>query len=789
MANWKKVIVSGSDAELKEVNTSSHITASGIISASGKLYGNLDENSDQTHVVVYNTATGELEYKLLNLINSTRAPELYLIDHDNDSDDTTNFKFSFDSSSNTGNPITAPFVLSASIGGAFDHAISTNDATFASEISINSTWGPTGIANSTYFNPDTSTNNTASQAEGHASGPGNGRFALNLGNATQQEDIKLHLQSVNEDSTATPSPTGTPYQAKGFDSPAPGDDGEIRVYVNTMELDTPTATIDVGPTVGAITTTDNANITCDISVSSSNVDGGEDDGLKCNRTGTVTIDTNAQNDGYNYAFLFYTGSRGSNQVRALTNFTEWFYDEDGRGESMVSALDGAADVTMVATSDNTHYISGIKYFSPNLTGNLVQRFTATNQYRNIYPVSTGLRFLNVTTNTIDNFSVTQSGENLTTSPDFTPLDATDSDQEVGLSSLAADTSAHLQQTNITASAKLGFDSETNYLHAPNDFFFQTSDGSAPFDDYVEEDIVDVKMTFRATHINKNNATDRTRTINNYLINALVSSSDTSGTAESFRGEKFRTRDRTYSFNDRGTDYLFDSSDDLDNSSTNGDFGLLQYGSYLVYPTKAGESSDGGDFSSTHGPTQDNDYGTLTGARTYFRYFRVPASPNGAGNAVFQIEFKGSGRIVPIGSSLFTGNSQYFNVSVQRLGDGSTTINNSNMTSAIIDALDSSIYNLSPLNSTTNYIPLNNSTTNAVNYNPTNYSGVSQQPNHLRSAIPLSDSAADTTLLEDEDIMVKIRVPQGWTGYIDAMAIRYGNYDAGSTPELNGITYK
>lgn len=783
MANWKKVIVSGSSPEFLNV------TSSGNISASGKLYGGLDENTDQTYVVVYNPDTGELEYKLLNLINATRAPELYLLDFDDaTAEDVQDFKFSFDSSSATGNPIQAPFVLSASIGGAYDHAISTNDATFPA-IDINDEWNSLATPDNEYFNPDTPINQTSSQAEGNASGPGNVRYGLvNKTNASPIEDITLRFQSVGGTSNATPSPTGGPYSARGFDSPAPGDEGKIRVYVNTMELDTPTATFDIDPTVGTITAVSN-NITPNISVSSSNLDGIDVDSLKCNRTGTITIDTLLQNDGYNYAFAFYTGSRGSNQVRALTNFVEWFYDDGGQAQSMVSALDGAADVTMVADSNNTHYISGIKYFSSNLTGSFTQRFTVTNQYRNIYPVSTGLRFLSVTTNTIDAFSITQSGDYLSSSPYEQSLDASDSDQEVGLSPLAVNTLSHTQQTNITASAKLGFDNNTNYLHAPNDFFFQTSDGSAPFDDYVDEDIVDVSMTFRATHINKSNATDRTGTIQNYLVNALVSSSDTEGSKESFRGEEYRVQDRTYNFNDRGTSYLFDSSDSLNSSVTNGNLGLLQYGSYLVYPTKAGESADGGDFSSTEGPSQDYDYGGLTGARTYYRYFRVPASPNGAGNAAFQIEFKGSGRIVPEGSSLFAGNSSYFNVYVQRLGDGSTTINNSNMTSAIIDALDSSVYDLSPLDSTDDYIPLDNSTTNAVNYNPTNYSGVSLQANHLRSAIPLSDSAADTTLLENEDILVKIRVPQGWTGYIDSIAIRYGNYNAGSTPVLNGMTYR
>tara|TARA_R110000782_G_scaffold55569_2_gene116964 strand:+ start:1210 stop:1410 length:201 start_codon:yes stop_codon:yes gene_type:complete len=59
MPNWKKVIVSGSNAHLN------HITASSDVSASGNLYGYLPEADNQTYVVVYDTTTGELKNRLL----------------------------------------------------------------------------------------------------------------------------------------------------------------------------------------------------------------------------------------------------------------------------------------------------------------------------------------------------------------------------------------------------------------------------------------------------------------------------------------------------------------------------------------------------------------------------------------------------------------------------------------------------------------------------------------------------------------------------------------------------
>ena len=59
MANWKKVIVSGSNAELN------HVTSSGVVSCSNAWFGGLEETTDQTYVVVYDTTTGEFKYRLL----------------------------------------------------------------------------------------------------------------------------------------------------------------------------------------------------------------------------------------------------------------------------------------------------------------------------------------------------------------------------------------------------------------------------------------------------------------------------------------------------------------------------------------------------------------------------------------------------------------------------------------------------------------------------------------------------------------------------------------------------
>jgi len=61
MAEWKKVVVSGSNAELNRILASGAITGSSAISASGKIYAGIT-TANNSNVVTYNTSTGEFSY-------------------------------------------------------------------------------------------------------------------------------------------------------------------------------------------------------------------------------------------------------------------------------------------------------------------------------------------------------------------------------------------------------------------------------------------------------------------------------------------------------------------------------------------------------------------------------------------------------------------------------------------------------------------------------------------------------------------------------------------------------
>lgn len=69
MAEWKKVIVSGSNASLNHISASDGAfsnASSASISCSGNWFGDLPSTEDQTYVVVYDTATGEMKFRELS---------------------------------------------------------------------------------------------------------------------------------------------------------------------------------------------------------------------------------------------------------------------------------------------------------------------------------------------------------------------------------------------------------------------------------------------------------------------------------------------------------------------------------------------------------------------------------------------------------------------------------------------------------------------------------------------------------------------------------------------------
>lgn len=757
MAEWKKVIVSGSNAHLN------HVTASGDISASGKLYGNLDENTDQIYVVVYNPNTGELEYKELNLVSTVSAPNLFVFDPDGERN--VDFRLGFDRGSVT-QPLTAPYRVSASIdAGSTYSEISANN----NDININGSWTDQDISDIQYY-LGASVNITGSIDDRR-----DGLYTNGTDGAYTKQAIKLYLNAVSNTNTAVPEydTNYAPNLNYGNRAFRDGGIGKLEIYVNDNA--TPQRTFDLEASFDAVDSTLN-DIRVELFATQSNLDSvGNIDTTKHYRSGSITINTNAQDDGYNYAYIIHTGSKNGEEFRRITNFYEWFYDIAGHGSNhpMVATAGNTENPTFSEASGHIHYVSGIKFFnSASADGALYRRMAqCTKQYKHIYNNAGGIK-ISMDTDLISGLTVTQSGAHLLTNPTKTTEDVS-STETVNLASLADTDQSYDGVTKVTASFSTTFDGVTGF-HQPDDFI------SSPFG------ALNTDFNFGTNGIEFENPNKADKSISfdsiqDFMVNTLDSSS-VNNVFENFRGEEKRIISRSYTFGDDPTSstYAWDSTQDVDGDNTGGNEGhskgLIQYYSHLVYPTKAGDS---GNFNPTLGPSSNANYSSVTAEnRYYIRYFRCPSA---AGKEV-QVELVGSGKVCAVGNSnLFYDGSDGINLYIARLGPASGLTN-----SAITSFTDmtGAIRVGAGFSNNTHYIPLA-STAGNIDYDVTAVG--SPSINVTTGTVPIQDANASLGIQTNEYLAVMVVVPQNWTGYIDSMAMRFGGFTGTTTPVHNSYS--
>lgn len=763
MANWKKVIVSGSNAHLN------HITASGNISASGFLYGNLP-TSDSQYVVIYNTTTGRLEYKLLNLVSTREAPGLFLADINTDSN--TSFKLSYDTgSSAVGGVVFSYTKLSASIDGGSSYGVST--ANNIDWIGINDTWTAKEPTNTVYY----SAGGLDVNITGSISGSRNG-----LREGTSKEIVRLNLQAIDATDTAVPlyNSADVPnynYLAQSFTD---GLSGSIEVYFN----DNAAPVIDQSIESATAINTTTGGVTLDLSAARQNLDGdGNTDTLKVARSGSVSIAAADQQDGYNFCYIIHTGSVDGVQFCRITNFNEWFYDLAGAAQAMAE-VGTATTVNPTFNASEVNTISGIKFFNGAAadSSEVIYRAQISNQYRNIYRPTGGIRFSNITGDVIDTFTIDQSGsyqvysQSLHTVPSNAPGQTITAD----LSDLENTATAYTSTTRITASLSLDFGTLSSNFYQPSTF-------EDNFDVVTQQTNVitstnnEINFTANFDHItdHKSNLPLTTVNINSYLINKL-SANATINNYEDFKDEGYRIISRSYSTGDTNTPdhstYNWDSTQNLVTGTAGHNSGSLVFFSHLLYPTGAG--SPGGDFSTTLGPASQPDYTTTTGNREYYRYFKFTTGTTGIGSNNINLEFVGSGKICREDDSTnFTSGGNGIKVYIWRSAGGAGSDWND---PGFHNVLTNSTREGSNFTIDDHFINIP-SNVNDLTYDDNDYtlsSGATQitAPN---GTVRLNDSngAAFST---DEFVVVRIVCPQNWTGNIDAMACKLGVTSAGTS---------
>ena len=756
MANWKKVIVSGSNAHLH------HITASGDVSASGKLFGNLPVTTDVPQVVVYNTTTGRLEWKVLNLINTSPAPSLFAADQSSPADNNTDFKLSHapGNTSLVGSSIFPYTQLSASINGGSTYAIES-----ASNIdypTLNGTWSNKDIIDKLYYSP--STDLTAS-------------FLLKSGSRDGLEEgveaavaRTFQFQSINNTNTAVPSYDSTAanlnYGNRAFKN---GGVGDLEFYVNSNS--TPVRTFDLSSDYGVVSS-NVSGIQINLFATQSNLDSttGDPDTTKHYRSGSFIVQTTHQHDGYNFAYVIHTGSIDGVQFANITNFSEWFYDFAGASDATDIAI--KAGTTPGVTSNPsvtgldanaTHSISGIKFFNDEQTDARV-KYTASisNQYRNVYPTSNGITFSNVNGNTISHIEVTQSGQYQTLTTQSQVVGSGTQTENFTLAELQDTAGANTATTHITASVRVSFDPVGVQFYQPSGFIDSfTSDA-------IEGNSNVIEFTPNFTHITGHKASLALSEVSlgDYMLNQLTSGS-TEANFEDFKGEEYRIQSRSYSTGDSNPpdhdDYEWDGKKNIVNGGAGYNSGAIQYYSHLLYPTGAGV---GGTFNPSLGPTgsgvQPTNYNSATGVRDYFRYFKLTSG----GAKQVTIELVGSGSVVTAGhtATFGAGANNAIKLEVYRTG------NSSLYTGTFLNALDGSIYD--GINSSMadgdilKIAPTTSDISYAANYEVA--SGVYQPT----GVVKFSD-AGGATLAVGDIIVLRIITPQNWKGHLDAVSLRIG----------------
>jgi hypothetical protein len=340
------------------------------------------------------------------------------------------------------------------------------------------------------------------------------------------------------------------------------------------------------------------------------------DYTKFYRTGTYTVVSASQTDGWNYARVTHTVT-GSDYE---STYVEWVNDISNPTISLNNVTIGGFG------SATTNSLSGIKYFiSP--SGSF--RMRASNVYKYVYSSNaSAISFPTTTNSTITD--ITGSGTGVTTAK-------------------TAATSTTLPSLNTGVALAYDYD-----LFVTGTFDFDQATSIPGGTAYT------ATVSGRVNHPLQGNTTTSS-TQSNEVLAATIS--DTSTTiSEPFTGEGKRLIAGSYT---NQSDVVaggnaWDSTISLDGGNASYNTGLAVYNGELASPQNIGLSGDEGDFRdvSESGPLEaplgNPDYSSLTNStREYIRSFTQTAAGSKSG---FDVTITGTGTIVAAGTSLASGNN-------------------------------------------------------------------------------------------------------------------------------------
>ena len=356
-----------------------------------------------------------------------------------------------------------------------------------------------------------------------------------------------------------------------------------------------------------------------------------------------------------------------------TNYVEWVNDSDA------NALTQAGSAFDGLSMTGTKNLSGVKYHTG---GSAQYRIRVTNAYKNVYSTS------NIS------FNGTNCSVSSQSFPSINHAGGEDKDKVLHITGSATITGDPILNGSITVSTNVPHPLKTNI----------SSGGS--------------------------------QSISGILLYDLSNTSTT--TSETFRAENYRLISGSYDAQSNVSDGANAWSSTTSLATVDG---LLFYNSRLYSPTQGGvsgdfrNSSDGG--SIANGPSSNVNYSSITGLRTFYRYFQ---NTSGGSKTNFSITINGSGNIVSQATALNTSNIHV----LFKLPTPSSTFSTGWMDLALAFATGQTEDGAGCLNGSLD------SSLNATN----------------------SATFGTQSVGSNEYIMVKIEADASWTGYISSLSISW-----------------
>jgi hypothetical protein len=390
MAEWKKVIVSGSNAELNNIFASGAITGSHI-SSSGDLFASLSV-VPHDWVVTYNSESGQFYYTSSDAVGTDTIGEPSDGTYDGGvfpfTPDTTIADAVDDLNTLISSlvPAQAPNLNNISSSNVVDGTSGEDDGEVTTaQLSF-------GATNSSFVGDYTIVSglNGLTPAGTNTSVNTDAAFIRNT-----TPDYRLGVFNgiinivgrLNGTTPQNPTDTGTNYKAYAFNN---GHLGELRIYVN--DNTTPKHTLNLTSSMAAIASSVNGNGTGFTNITatrSAAFPNGDPFTNFIHRTGSFVVDDIDQRNGWNWCRVVHTGSN----FDVTTNYIEWVNDKSG---SIAATF--PSTTLKQRTPTGTRYLSQIPYY----TGVTVE-FTASisNAYTMTYVANNAIGFTDENTNLND----------------------------------------------------------------------------------------------------------------------------------------------------------------------------------------------------------------------------------------------------------------------------------------------------------------------------------------------------------------------------------------------------